>query len=67
VEPDQANGGVDRDYRVVTTRPISGAVYTQGGTEHTHGLTSSLLSNIAIRSGEILESVLAARAFSRTA
>ncbi|QRY64656.1 lysine N(6)-hydroxylase/L-ornithine N(5)-oxygenase family protein [Gordonia sp. PDNC005] len=67
VEPDQANGGVDRDYRVVTTRPISGAVYTQGGTEHTHGLTSSLLSNIAIRSGEILESVLSARAFSRTA
>jgi L-ornithine N5-oxygenase len=27
-------------------------------TEHTHGLTSSLLSNIAIRSAEILQSIL---------
>ncbi|MEJ9080853.1 MULTISPECIES: lysine N(6)-hydroxylase/L-ornithine N(5)-oxygenase family protein [Gordonia] len=67
VEADQFTGDVDRDYRVVTTRPIAGAVYTQGGTEHTHGLTSSLLSNIAIRSGEILQSVVSARDLSHTA
>lgn len=62
VEPGALAVGVDRDYRVATTRPISGGVYTQGSTEHTHGLTSSLLSNIAIRSGEILRSVVSARA-----
>jgi L-ornithine N5-oxygenase len=33
----------------------------QGGTEHTHGITSALLSNTAIRVGEILESVVARR------
>ncbi|MBB4133958.1 lysine N(6)-hydroxylase/L-ornithine N(5)-oxygenase family protein [Gordonia humi] len=64
VEPGELTDGVGRDYRVTTTRPLSGAVYTQGGTERTHGLTSSLLSNIAIRSGEILQSVVAARAVS---
>jgi L-ornithine N5-oxygenase len=29
----------------------------QGGTEHTHGISSSLLSNIAVRTGEIVKSV----------
>jgi L-ornithine N5-oxygenase len=32
-------------------------IYIQGGTEHTHGLSSSLLSNIAVRSGEIANSI----------
>jgi L-ornithine N5-monooxygenase len=50
---------VSRDYRLVTPDPLPGGIYLQGGTEHTHGLTSSLLSNIAVRSGEILESILA--------
>jgi len=36
-------------------------MYLQGGTEHTHGITSSLLSNGAIRSNEILQSVIARR------
>ncbi|GGU41640.1 lysine N(6)-hydroxylase/L-ornithine N(5)-oxygenase family protein [Lentzea flava] len=49
---------VTRDYRVVTTDEIRGGIYLQGGTEHTHGITSSLLSNTAVRVGEILESVL---------
>jgi L-ornithine N5-oxygenase len=40
-----------------TSRDISGAIYLQGGTEHTHGLSSSLLSNVAVRSGEIVESI----------
>lgn len=52
---------VERDYRVLTNPPQSGGIYLQGGTEHTHGITSSLLSNGAIRSAEILDSVLARR------
>ena len=34
-------------------------IYLQGGTEHTHGITSSLLSNTAVRSGEIVASLVA--------
>ncbi|MBB6171886.1 L-ornithine N5-oxygenase [Nocardiopsis mwathae] len=50
---------VDRDYRVATTRAVGGGLYLQGGTEHTHGITSSLLSNVSVRSAEILRSVTA--------
>jgi L-ornithine N5-monooxygenase len=49
---------VERDYRVTTDPELACGIYLQGGTEHTHGITSSLLSNIAIRVGEILDSVL---------
>ncbi|MFI6579567.1 lysine N(6)-hydroxylase/L-ornithine N(5)-oxygenase family protein [Embleya sp. NPDC050493] len=52
---------VGRDYRLVTSPELSCGIYLQGGTEHTHGLTSSLLSNIAIRSGEIADSVIRRR------
>ncbi|MGW2089060.1 lysine N(6)-hydroxylase/L-ornithine N(5)-oxygenase family protein [Streptomyces sp. NPDC001880] len=52
---------VERDYRLVTEPELSCGIYLQGGTEHTHGLTSSLLSNIAIRSGEICESIIGRR------
>lgn len=48
---------VTRDYRLRTSHEISGAIYLQGGTEHTHGLSSSLISNIAVRCGEIVESI----------
>ncbi|MEU6125742.1 lysine N(6)-hydroxylase/L-ornithine N(5)-oxygenase family protein [Streptomyces sp. NPDC047123] len=48
---------VERDYRVATDSDLRCGIYLQGGTEHTHGITSSLLSNIAIRVGEILDSV----------
>ncbi|MFE5123435.1 lysine N(6)-hydroxylase/L-ornithine N(5)-oxygenase family protein [Streptomyces sp. NPDC056669] len=53
---------VGRDYRLVTVPPLSCGIYLQGGTEHTHGLTSSLLSNIAVRSGEIADSIAQRRA-----
>ncbi|MFG2351152.1 lysine N(6)-hydroxylase/L-ornithine N(5)-oxygenase family protein [Streptomyces phaeochromogenes] len=53
---------VERDYRIVTAPEMRCGIYLQGGTEHTHGLTSSLLSNIAVRSGEIVDSVVARRA-----
>ncbi|WP_030213626.1 lysine N(6)-hydroxylase/L-ornithine N(5)-oxygenase family protein [Streptomyces bikiniensis] len=49
---------VERDYRVTTDPELRCGIYLQGGTEHTHGITSSLLSNTAIRVGEILESIL---------
>ncbi|RAG85072.1 L-lysine 6-monooxygenase [Streptacidiphilus pinicola] len=53
---------VTRDYRLVTTDDLPFGIYLQGGTEHTHGLTSALLSNIAVRSGEIADSVVHRRA-----
>ncbi|TMR04973.1 lysine N(6)-hydroxylase/L-ornithine N(5)-oxygenase family protein [Actinomadura soli] len=52
---------VQRDYRLVTPG-LSCGIYLQGGTEHSHGLTSSLLSNTAIRSGEIADSIIHRRA-----
>ncbi|MEU2209220.1 lysine N(6)-hydroxylase/L-ornithine N(5)-oxygenase family protein [Streptomyces hygroscopicus] len=49
---------VERDYRVATDPGLRCGIYLQGGTEHTHGITSSLLSNTAIRVGEILDSLI---------
>ncbi|MFI7547035.1 lysine N(6)-hydroxylase/L-ornithine N(5)-oxygenase family protein [Actinoplanes sp. NPDC049599] len=55
---DRGRYRVERDYRLVTSPELSCGIYLQGGTEHTHGLTSSLLSNLATRSGDIVESLL---------
>ncbi|WP_406281558.1 lysine N(6)-hydroxylase/L-ornithine N(5)-oxygenase family protein [Embleya sp. NBC_00896] len=52
---------VGRDYRLVTNPELPCGIYLQGGTEHSHGLTSSLLSNIAVRSGEIADSIVQRR------
>ncbi len=61
--PDEAGRlQVHRDYRVVTTPGVRVGFYLQGGTEHTHGLSSSLLSTIAVRAGEILDSVVSGAA-----
>lgn len=53
---------VRRDYRLGTRTLTDGTrvragIYLQGPTEHTHGITSTLLSNIAVRSGEIVASL----------
>ncbi|MFC6568787.1 lysine N(6)-hydroxylase/L-ornithine N(5)-oxygenase family protein [Actinoplanes utahensis] len=48
-----------RDYRVATDEQLRAGVYLQGGTEHVHGITSTLLSAVAVRSGEIVASVAA--------
>ncbi len=53
---------VSRDHRVQFASTVTAGVYLQGGTEHSHGLTSTLLSTTAIRAGEIRDSVLAHRA-----
>ena len=48
---------IRRDYRVVTDPDLRAGIYVQGATEHTHGLSSTLLSNIAVRTGEIAGSI----------
>ncbi len=48
-----------RDHRVETVPELTAGIYLQGGTEHTHGLTSTLLSTVAIRAEEIHRSLLA--------
>ncbi|MFE9664758.1 SidA/IucD/PvdA family monooxygenase [Streptomyces sp. NPDC005955] len=55
---DQGRARVERDYRLATEPEVRCGIYLQGGTEHTHGITSSLLSNIAVRVGEILDSIV---------
>lgn len=54
---DQGRLRIERDYRVATSPELQAGIYVQGGTEHSHGLSSSLLSNIAVRSGEIANSI----------
>ncbi|MER5428960.1 SidA/IucD/PvdA family monooxygenase [Streptomyces sp. NPDC002588] len=52
---------VGRDHRVETAPEVTAGVYLQGGTEHTHGLTSTLLSTTAVRAEEIHRSLLKGR------
>jgi L-ornithine N5-oxygenase len=49
---------VTRDHRVETAPDVTAGIYVQGGTEHTHGLTSTLLSTTAVRAAEIHSSLL---------
>lgn len=50
---------VGRDHRVETTDRVRAGIYVQGAAaEHTHGITASLLSTLAVRSGEICDSLL---------
>ncbi|GAA2610712.1 lysine N(6)-hydroxylase/L-ornithine N(5)-oxygenase family protein [Actinomadura fulvescens] len=48
---------IGRDYSVATTDNVRCGIYVQGATEHTHGITSTLLSNTAVRAGEIVDSI----------
>ena len=51
---------VGRDYRAAGVPGTDGVgIYLQGGTEASDGITSTLLSNVAIRAGEIVASVAA--------
>ncbi len=49
---------LDRLYRVQTDESVPGQIFVQGNTEHSHGLTATLLSNVAVRSGEIVGAIL---------
>jgi L-ornithine N5-oxygenase len=53
---------VGLDYRVEAKITASCGIFLQGLTERVHGLTSSLLSNVAVRAGEIVNSVVQSRA-----
>lgn len=57
-------GGPDvgRDYRIRTGPEVRCGLYLQGATERTHGLSSTLLSNTAVRAGEIVRSLTRAGA-----
>ncbi|HEY8481788.1 MAG TPA: lysine N(6)-hydroxylase/L-ornithine N(5)-oxygenase family protein [Spirillospora sp.] len=48
---------VERDYSVHADASMKCGIYVQGATEHTHGIGSTLLSNTAVRAGEIAASV----------
>jgi L-ornithine N5-oxygenase len=41
----------------VTSCDVEAGIFLQGATEHVHGISSGLLSNTAIRAGEIVASV----------
>jgi L-ornithine N5-oxygenase len=49
---------VERDYRVLTSPALRCGIYLQGATECSHGLSSSLLSNLATRGGDIADSII---------
>ncbi|GAA3962368.1 lysine N(6)-hydroxylase/L-ornithine N(5)-oxygenase family protein [Gordonia caeni] len=53
---------LDRSYRLKTDPEITGSIFVQGNSEHSHGLTSTLLSNVAVRSGEIVGALVGAEA-----
>ncbi|MFG2427244.1 lysine N(6)-hydroxylase/L-ornithine N(5)-oxygenase family protein [Streptomyces sp. NPDC048590] len=54
---------IGRDHRVLTTPRVSAGIFVQGAiAQHTHGITSSLLSTLAVRSGEICDALLLDRA-----
>lgn len=47
-----------RDYRLVARSDAPGDIYLNGATvEHSHGLGATLLSNVAVRSGEIAQAL----------
>jgi L-ornithine N5-oxygenase len=48
---------IGRDYRLMTTSDVHCGIYIQGATEATHGISSTLLSNTAVRAGEIARSL----------
>ncbi|WP_329379714.1 lysine N(6)-hydroxylase/L-ornithine N(5)-oxygenase family protein [Streptomyces sp. NBC_01351] len=58
---------IRRDYRVDTTPELEAAIYLQGGTEHTHGITGNLLSMAAVRAGEVCASLVTRRTAPETA
>ncbi|CBT77486.1 lysine N(6)-hydroxylase/L-ornithine N(5)-oxygenase family protein [Glutamicibacter arilaitensis] len=49
-----------RDYSAHTVLPDDAKLFLVGQTEHQHGISATLLSNVAVRAGEILDSILAA-------
>ncbi len=57
-----AESSVSRAYRMSTPPGITAGCYLQGVNEVTHGIADSLISVLAVRSGDIVEDILAHRA-----
>ena len=49
---------IGRDHRLDLTIPCRAGLFVTGASEHAHGLSSTLLSNVAVRAGELLESIV---------
>jgi L-ornithine N5-oxygenase len=49
---------VGRDYRIRTDPRVKAGIYLMGNVEHSHGISSSLLSNLAARSSDIVRSII---------
>ncbi|WP_082508065.1 lysine N(6)-hydroxylase/L-ornithine N(5)-oxygenase family protein [Methylobacterium sp. Leaf113] len=58
LEPYLADGGVDRDYRLRTRPGFEPAIYLQGFSEESHGLSDTLLSILVVRGQEIAQALL---------
>lgn len=56
---DDGNAVVRRDHSLELTVPSDPGLYVQGATEHAFGLTSTLLSMVAVRAAEIAAAVAA--------
>ncbi|MFI2207316.1 lysine N(6)-hydroxylase/L-ornithine N(5)-oxygenase family protein [Streptomyces sp. NPDC020192] len=52
---------IGRDYRLSTTGDVRCGIYVQGATEASHGIASTLLSMVAVRAGEIAQSIIGGR------
>jgi L-ornithine N5-monooxygenase len=50
---------IGRDYRLDLTIPGRAGLFVTGASEHAHGLSGTLLSNVAVRAGELVESMVA--------
>lgn len=48
---------VDRNYKILQKDDTNANIYLQGFTESTHGISDTLLSNLAVKSGEILNDI----------
>lgn len=53
--------GVERDYRMRGSELLQAGVYLQGCCENSHGLSDTLLSVLAVRSQEVVDSLLRSR------
>lgn len=50
---------LQRDYRVAASESVRCGLYVHGAAaEHSHGISASLLSNVAVRAGEIVSSIV---------
>jgi L-ornithine N5-oxygenase len=54
---DEGTLEIGRDHRVATSAKLTAPIFVNGGQEQTHGLSATLISNMAVRSGELAESL----------